>query len=305
MEHNCPICKKKHNIFNIICLNLYVKHYNQITFNEVKIPEIKKVKEKLKNENYKCQKCGIYLSNITNHRNHTQKNICQKKQKIECKKCGKEFLDKRNLAYHVDHAVCTRKEQKLAQNKVEEIDNNIEEEINCEELDEEEIDNNIEEINNNFIEEENIVLELNNIVENINNENLISNEEKEIFITDKINSIISSLDLNNFEQIMNTLTNIEYELKKKNDKTKKQKIPAALKAKVWNHWIGEEIGKIKCLCCDNNYITQSSFSCGHIIPESKGGELSIHNLKPICHLCNSSMYNTNMNEFVAKFNLNK
>lgn len=52
-------------------------------------------------------------------------------------------------------------------------------------------------------------------------------------------------------------------------KKKKQKIPAALKAKVWNHWIGEDIGRIKCLCCKNNWISQLSFNCGHIIPNQK------------------------------------
>ncbi len=250
-------------------------------------------KEKPKNEKYKCQKCGIYLSNITNYRYHTQKNICQKDEtnrKIyKCDDCLKIFAEKKNLDYHIKHAVCTKKAKINKENIdfIEDVNNEINTIIDTDEVIEDEIN----------------IVDTNEVIEQENTD--LSNEEKENLITNKINLIVSSLDLNNFEQIMNTLTNIEYELKKKNDKTKKQKIPATLKAKVWNHWIGEEIGKIKCLCCDNNYITQSSFSCGHIIPESKGGELSIYNLKPICHLCNSSMYNTNMNEFVAKFNLNK
>ena len=84
-------------------------------------------------------------------------------------------------------------------------------------------------------------------------------------------------------------------------KTKKKSIPATLKRKVWNKYIGEEIGKAKCLCCKLTEITQLSFNCGHIIAESKGGELKMDNLKPICQSCNSSMGTMNMNEYMQKF----
>ena len=85
---------------------------------------------------------------------------------------------------------------------------------------------------------------------------------------------------------------------KKAPKNKKQPIPKALKRTVWHKWIGEEKGKHKCLCCNISDITQFSFHCGHIIAESKGGELNIKNLKPICELCNKSMGSKNMNEFI-------
>jgi len=88
---------------------------------------------------------------------------------------------------------------------------------------------------------------------------------------------------------------------KKTPKNKKQYIPKALKRAVWHEWIGEEKGKHKCLCCNISDITQLSFHCGHIIAESKGGELNIKNLKPICELCNKSMGSKNMNEFVKLF----
>lgn len=82
---------------------------------------------------------------------------------------------------------------------------------------------------------------------------------------------------------------------------KKQSIPHILRIKVWNKWIGEEIGKTKCLCCKLNDICQLNFVCGHIIAESKGGDIDVDNLKPICQPCNNSMGTQNMNEFILKY----
>jgi len=84
-------------------------------------------------------------------------------------------------------------------------------------------------------------------------------------------------------------------------KYKKKRISATLKRLVWNYWIGEEIGKSKCLCCNVTDINQMSFNCGHIIAESKGGETILSNLKPICQNCNSSMASMNMDEFMKTF----
>jgi len=80
--------------------------------------------------------------------------------------------------------------------------------------------------------------------------------------------------------------------------SKKQSISSTIKKLVWNMHIGEEIGKSKCLCCKVSYITQLSFHCGHIVAESKGGEMIVSNLRPICQNCNSSMGNKNMDEFM-------
>ena len=79
---------------------------------------------------------------------------------------------------------------------------------------------------------------------------------------------------------------------------KKQTITSTIKKLVWNMHIGEEIGKAKCVCCKSSYISQMSFHCGHIIAESKGGEMIVSNLRPICQNCNSSMGNKNMEEFM-------
>ena len=80
---------------------------------------------------------------------------------------------------------------------------------------------------------------------------------------------------------------------------KKKTIPKTLKRLVWNKYIGEEIGKAKCLCCNLTDITQMSFHCGHITAEANGGQLVVDNLRPICQSCNSSMGVINMSDFAA------
>jgi hypothetical protein len=65
-------------------------------------------------------------------------------------------------------------------------------------------------------------------------------------------------------------------------KTKKKTIPKSLKIAVWNKYIGEDIGKAKCLCCNLTDITQLKFHTGHVIAEANGGESNIDNLRPIC-----------------------
>lgn len=84
----------------------------------------------------------------------------------------------------------------------------------------------------------------------------------------------------------------------KRDIKYKKTIPKSLRIKVWNTYIGEEIGKIKCLCCKTIDITQSIFECGHIIAEAKGGKTTLENLRPICSTCNKSMNTINMYDFM-------
>ena len=103
-------------------------------------------------------------------------------------------------------------------------------------------------------------------------------------------------NLTAFIKTQNPKEEIKEEIKE--PKKKKMPISAALKRKVWNTHIGEEIGKFKCLCCNDTDITQLSFHCGHIIAEANGGETTVSNLKPICPHCNSSMGRKNMNDFI-------
>jgi hypothetical protein len=84
-------------------------------------------------------------------------------------------------------------------------------------------------------------------------------------------------------------------------------IPKIKRQEVWNHYIGDKIGKTKCLCCGVNDITQFEFHCGHVIAKSKGGELNIDNLRPICSKCNLSMRDEYMMDFIKRlgYNLNR
>lgn len=84
---------------------------------------------------------------------------------------------------------------------------------------------------------------------------------------------------------------------------KKEKIPLTLKRLVWDKWIGEKIGKTKCLCCKLSDISQMSFHCGHIVSEKNGGKLHVKNLKPICPSCNLSMKTQNMRSFMRKYKI--
>jgi len=115
--YKCFICEKYHTLFNDKkCSKIFdtlINNCKKIDLTLIKF----KIKEKIKNERFKCDKCGIFLSNITNYKNHINKNVCNKKEKIfECKKCGREFPEKRNLVYHTQHAVCENR--KLDPNKI-------------------------------------------------------------------------------------------------------------------------------------------------------------------------------------------
>ena len=72
-------------------------------------------------------------------------------------------------------------------------------------------------------------------------------------------------------------------------RTKKAKIPLALREEVWRHWMGEKFrSKCRVTWCTNQ-LTAFDFAVGHNIPESKGGTLELRNLRPICNRCNTSM----------------
>lgn len=79
------------------------------------------------------------------------------------------------------------------------------------------------------------------------------------------------------------------------------KISQSLRQQVWNKYAKNKL-KIKCICCNLNIISAFTFECGHILASSKGGKCNIKNLVPICSLCNKSMGNTNMKEFIINHN---
>ena len=144
---------------------------------------------------------------------------------------------------------------------------------------------------NKFIKNISYELHIDNIKNNINKdeywdkEDEKNNESKLKFIIteEKCN------DKNNF--IENTLN--EYKLEKSDEfllivskirkSFKKKKITHILATQVWDKYIGMEIGQIKCPVCKVNEINQRNFECGHVIPESKGGETKLDNLRPLCN----------------------
>jgi uncharacterized CHY-type Zn-finger protein len=90
---------------------------------------------------------------------------------------------------------------------------------------------------------------------------------------------------------------------KEEAKRKKQSIPKQVRVIVWNHYIGEDIIKHKCLCCKKVTITNTNFDVGHVLSEKNGGTHEINNLRPICGACNHSMGSENMVDFVVKYGL--
>jgi HNH endonuclease len=81
---------------------------------------------------------------------------------------------------------------------------------------------------------------------------------------------------------------------------KKQNIPNSRRIASWNAHIGVEVGQAKCMCCQENLITQHKFNCGHVISEAHGGTIEVSNLRPICYDCNNDMGSENMKDFAAR-----
>jgi 5-methylcytosine-specific restriction endonuclease McrA len=86
-------------------------------------------------------------------------------------------------------------------------------------------------------------------------------------------------------------------------KSKKKGVPTTVRIACWNTYIGEDVGKHVCMCCQNLFITQHNFHCGHVVAEAKGGSTDVSNLRPICEKCNYSMGTENMADF-AKTHFN-
>ena len=73
---------------------------------------------------------------------------------------------------------------------------------------------------------------------------------------------------------------------------KKKKIPSRLRKDVWTEYNGYVFhSKCHIRWCRKS-LDVFQFQAGHNIPESKGGSLSINNMRPICGECNNSMGNS-------------
>ena len=74
-----------------------------------------------------------------------------------------------------------------------------------------------------------------------------------------------------------------------NKKKRKQPIPKAIREQVWVKYMGKRFCTKCYVSWCNNDISVFDFHVGHNIPESKGGKLTVNNLRPICARCNLSM----------------
>ena len=79
--------------------------------------------------------------------------------------------------------------------------------------------------------------------------------------------------------------------KKKNQFYKKSSIPKAIREQCWIKNFGQAFEHSCYIHWCDNQINVFDFHVGHDKPESKGGTLSVDNLKPICARCNLSMSN--------------
>ena len=100
----------------------------------------------------------------------------------------------------------------------------------------------------------------------------------------------------NFDQKLRDIGVDYFHIKKKN----KKRIVRTTRNKVWQlHY-----GKKKRATCPipncNKQINFDKFECGHVIPESRGGENVVENLRPICGKCNSSMKNMYWDDYVNR-----
>ena len=262
---------------------------------------------------YECECCGKTFDRKSNYINHkNRKNPCNKtlsllknteftdvKKKInnkimkkfldkcECVYCNAKFSRKDSVIYHIKNNC----------KKVKEIEKEEEEEqtifTKLKKLEEEnqKLKEKIDQNSKEFIKK--IQIEVRKEIDKIET-NLVQSEikkdlGKKLFSADnRVNDIIGVI----FNKDINS-----------NDKKKyiKKKIPKPLRMAVWNKYVGENIGKSLCLCCELNYITMFDFVCGHIVAESQGGSTTLDNLVPICTHCNESMYVENLHKFKNDF----
>jgi 5-methylcytosine-specific restriction endonuclease McrA len=73
--------------------------------------------------------------------------------------------------------------------------------------------------------------------------------------------------------------------------SKKNNIPKKIREEVWKYNNGNIYESACKISWCTNIIDVFNYHVGHDIPESKGGNLDIINLKPICSSCNLSMGN--------------
>ena len=71
----------------------------------------------------------------------------------------------------------------------------------------------------------------------------------------------------------------------------KKNIPRRIREKVWTDNFGKQFERSCYVHWCKNKINVFNFHTGHNEPESKGGNLDLSNLRPLCSRCNQSMSN--------------
>lgn len=74
---------------------------------------------------------------------------------------------------------------------------------------------------------------------------------------------------------------------------------------IWDTYIGKEIGEYSCLLCDSRQITQLDFKYGYNMDISRGGQESINNILPICHMCFSYKGTKSIEEYLRLIGKNR
>lgn len=90
---------------------------------------------------------------------------------------------------------------------------------------------------------------------------------------------------------MDKLKKIGSKLIHSQKRKRKARIPKAIREQCWIKHMGKTYESTCYVDWCDNQITVFDFQVGHDIPESKGGTLNLHNLRPICSRCNLSMGN--------------
>jgi 5-methylcytosine-specific restriction endonuclease McrA len=83
-------------------------------------------------------------------------------------------------------------------------------------------------------------------------------------------------------------------------KYKKSKIPKSLYKKLYDRDIGE-LNYVGCCFVCKSQINRDTAHAGHVIPEYKGGETTLNNLKAICSTCNLSMGTQDLYDYKKKY----
>jgi hypothetical protein len=85
----------------------------------------------------------------------------------------------------------------------------------------------------------------------------------------------------------------------KKESVRRTKTPVPLRIEVWVREFGDRFFG-RCPLCSRTEINALSFECGHQVAHSRGGELVITNLRPICSTCNKSMYISTWQHFESR-----